>query len=172
MHRYLCRLLLVAATLAPVPSLADTVYVVRPQIGSGSAKVLPQDAFASTGTPTTGSPGTNAPDDGGFVFFSEHYGEKNGFPLKAKSAFRPQFNAFDGTGVTSPVATSLQFCITEDDKRPGHAASALDFVDIQTPPGGKVVLLTPLKAGKMAIRLNCIGQPASLVIDVELTVTN
>ena len=60
-------LLLAALALVAVANtaLADAVVVVRPAIGSGTAGILPQNAFSVTGAPSTPSNPTTPTNPGG-----------------------------------------------------------------------------------------------------------
>jgi hypothetical protein len=159
------------AASSPIAAFADTIYVVRPDIGRGTVDVLPQDAFAKNSSPSTPSnqPVPSTPDNGGWDFLSDGYGQHSGISLKATSKRINQYYFYTvSLKITAP--TVLEWCAPIDDKRVGFAASVGTVMDMVTNTGN-VLNLRPRKAGKFGLRLGCKGEPYSVVVDVDLTAT-
>lgn len=172
MRRFFNRLLIIY-TLAPAAaSAAEPIIVMRPQIGSGSAGVLPQTAFSSSGGPVTENPSTpEVPDNGEFVFKSSYYIRNR--PRADKyltSTYDVRAKQYPTVGVAisdfpSPL-TNCQIDDAADRTRAGHV------VDVQFYPtaSGVQMFFRPLVPGKMGLTMMCIGEPNGLIYDVELTV--
>ncbi len=170
MRRVFARFFLLLSTALPINALADVIYVVRPQLGTGSANVLPQDAFSTSSTPSTGSPSnpaTPTPDNGGYDFKSEDYGDRSGWTLTVTPRFNTTYNSFEMVTVNVPAPTTFDHCSPVDDVRPGLAAPASSIIDTLYNVGN-IIFFRPSKAGRFGLRVNCPGSPFGVFVDIEI----